>query len=188
MCLAYWQTSCSFAPHILLSVEDPSSVREKQHPLNTLTGNNNDVGTVNTFVPWPKLHSFNMQNAVIYVLLTCLYVCGEGRGLLRRTFGGWFPPSTSWAPEIKLRSSGMAAGALTLWTNFPAPGTCFISNLKQLVWDVNGHSPMHASTTNLWGLVLGRARGESSKDTALNTEEEGRRSSVGLMLLEPWWT
>jgi hypothetical protein len=48
---------------------------------------------------------------------------------------------------------------------------------------------MHAITTYLLGkILLQRARGESSKDTAPNNEEEGRRSLVGLILLEPWWT
>jgi hypothetical protein len=81
-----------------------------------LTLNNNDVGTVSAFVSWLKPYSFNMQNAVMYALsYIYVFMWGSGsRGFHRGTFGGWLSPSTTWAPEIKLRSSGLAAGTLTL--------------------------------------------------------------------------
>lgn len=60
-----------------MSVGDRSSLQGKQRTLNTLSVNNDALGTVSTFVPWLKPHDSNMQDAVICLFSAFMHLWEE---------------------------------------------------------------------------------------------------------------
>lgn len=71
---------------------------------------------------WAFALSLSLFKNYIY-LFTCMCVCTCYGTRVRSedNFGNQFSPSTLWASGIELRSSGLAASALTHWATSQAP-------------------------------------------------------------------